>query len=60
MTENLKQSVIILTRIYNQIENARKAALYLVDKKLKAYVATWNPEEIGHLNTSIYGVVHVS
>jgi hypothetical protein len=60
MTEELRKSFIILTRIRNELKNAEDALSYLVMQKMNVYNSSKDDKEISHINTCMYGLIYFS
>lgn len=60
MTSTLQASLIILKRISNQLQNVKGALHFVVERKMNLYKGAYSYEEVFHLNTCQYGLVHYS
>ena len=60
MTPKLKESIIVLKRINNQLNNVKDALLYAFEKKIDAYNSTWNEDEIFKINTCVFALTNYS
>ncbi len=60
MTTKLKDSIIVLVRIKNQLLNVKEGVSFLVEQKMAEYNSTWDNEKIAHLNTAMFGLMHYS
>ncbi len=60
MTSALKESIIILKRISNQLNNVNNALAYTIDKKSQVYNTNFDKNEIYKIKTCMLSLISYS